>query len=56
MEPFARNGYETEARKALQKGNTEIALVWAALAQVEAMKKTAGHLEEIRSLLSKIQT
>lgn len=55
MEPFARNEYETEARKALQEGETEAALVWATLAQAEAMKQTGGHLKEIRHLLSKIQ-
>lgn len=55
MEPFARNEYETEARKALQKGHTDVAVVWAALAQAEATKQTEGHLKEIRRLLGKIQ-
>ncbi|MET9247674.1 hypothetical protein [Nonomuraea sp. NPDC003709] len=55
MEPFARNEYETEARKALQKGDAEAALVWATLAQAEAMKQTGGQLKEIRHLLGKIQ-
>jgi rubrerythrin len=55
VEPFARNEYETEARKALQKGDIEVALVWAALAQTETAKRTEGHLKEIGRLLNKIQ-
>ncbi|WP_326824175.1 hypothetical protein OHA77_33565 [Streptosporangium sp. NBC_01639] len=53
MQSFERNDYETEARKALQKGDVAAAQVWATLRVAENLE---NHLAEIGSRLSEIET
>ncbi|WP_187415051.1 hypothetical protein [Nonomuraea sp. PA05] len=46
MEPIGKTDYETEARKALQKGDVATAQVWATLHQAEVFSRGLEKLEE----------
>ncbi|GAA2869266.1 hypothetical protein [Nonomuraea rubra] len=46
MEPFGKTDYESEARKALQKGDVSTAQVWATLYQAQVLGRRLEKIEE----------
>ncbi|MEV0997082.1 hypothetical protein [Nonomuraea sp. NPDC050202] len=46
MEPFGNTDYESETRKALQKGDVATAQVWASLHQAQVLRRGLEKIEE----------
>lgn len=55
VEPFPRNDYETEARKALQKGDIASAHVYATLHQASLMKELTDYVRSVSSTLDEVK-